>query len=234
MINGDVVKNMKRSIPLNVVKELYAKSGNQCEFRGCNNQLVTNGINTSNICHIQGLEPGSARYNPQLTNAEANAIDNLILCCPNHHKIIDSGNFDVNQLLAMKYEHEQRIYNLLNEKAIKQEYLQVFNEHNFNVMDECFWTKPFELSIIDELDVGVKQLRIIAQHRKLRGESSVYNNIDIANFASNLEYFLTTLAINTHPSESCTFGVLKCCEDDRRAFDKLWRDIVREYQQLLD
>lgn len=31
---------------------LYAKSGNQCAYPGCNQTLINEGINSSNICHI--------------------------------------------------------------------------------------------------------------------------------------------------------------------------------------
>lgn len=77
-----------RQIPAKVVKELYAKSGNCCAFSGCNEQLFED-ANVGQICHIQGVNPGSARYNPDLPEEVVNSIDNLILLCSNHHKLID-------------------------------------------------------------------------------------------------------------------------------------------------
>ena len=62
-----------RQIPARVVKELYAKSGNCCAFSGCNEQLFEN-ANIGQICHIQGVNSGSARYNPDLPEEVVNGI----------------------------------------------------------------------------------------------------------------------------------------------------------------
>ena len=45
----------------------------------------------SEICHIEGVNATSARYNPNLDSDYINGVDNLILLCPNHHTIIDKN-----------------------------------------------------------------------------------------------------------------------------------------------
>jgi hypothetical protein len=73
--------------------------------------FIDDNINLSEIYHIYGLNPGSARYNPQLTKKDANKISNLILLCSHHHKIVDSkpDNFPSDTLISMKTSHEEKI-----------------------------------------------------------------------------------------------------------------------------
>lgn len=101
-----------RSYEINTIKELYARSGNQCAFPGCSNELFIDGnINLSQICHIYGLKPGSARYTSEISEEKLNKISNLILLCPYHHKMVDSQPeiYLPNTLISMKESHEAEI-----------------------------------------------------------------------------------------------------------------------------
>ena len=53
----------KRNLSDRVKKELCAKSGNRCAFPGCPNNLYSSEASVGEICHIEGLNPGAARYN---------------------------------------------------------------------------------------------------------------------------------------------------------------------------
>lgn len=41
------------------------------------------------IAHIEGAEPGSARYNVTMTNEERRSFSNLLLLCVPHHDLVD-------------------------------------------------------------------------------------------------------------------------------------------------
>ncbi|MFL6136702.1 MAG: hypothetical protein ACJ74O_02755 [Frankiaceae bacterium] len=41
------------------------------------------------IAHIHGAKPGSARYDPSMTDAERASFNNLVLLCKPHHDLID-------------------------------------------------------------------------------------------------------------------------------------------------
>lgn len=104
-------KSRKYSMPL--IKELYAKSGNECAMYNCSNKLYDNEYGAQdNICHIESLNKGP-RYNPELTEEELNSIDNLILLCANCHKRIDNlkneSTYTVEFLKKMKKDHENSI-----------------------------------------------------------------------------------------------------------------------------
>lgn len=101
-----------RSYEINTIKELYARSGNQCAFPGCSHELFIDGnINLSQICHIYGLKPGSARYTSEIPEENLNKISNLILLCPYHHKMVDSQPefYLPDTLLSMKKTHEAEV-----------------------------------------------------------------------------------------------------------------------------
>jgi hypothetical protein len=96
------------------IKRLYAFSGNQCAFPGCEIKFVSieNETNISNVCHIEAAEEGGERYNPNSTAEERRSFKNLILLCPNHHKETNNvEKYTVDVLRKMKKEHENKIQN---------------------------------------------------------------------------------------------------------------------------
>lgn len=102
---------MKRSYKDSTIKKLFGLSGNICAYSGCNHELITSdNIILADICHIEGGEQGSPRYNPELTLDQLNDYDNLILMCKIHHKIIDSDEikYTVTELKNIKNNHENK------------------------------------------------------------------------------------------------------------------------------
>lgn len=93
------------------IKKLYSLSGNLCSFLNCNQELITTRtkVNVSDICHIEGGEPNSPRYNSKIQPEQLDDYENLIVMCKTHHKIIDSDvlTYTVEHLKKMKKEHEQ-------------------------------------------------------------------------------------------------------------------------------
>lgn len=103
---------VSHSYDILTIKKLYSLHGNQCAFPECKQELITTdkNINVSDICHIEGGEKNSPRYNPNLDVIQLNDYENLILMCKTHHKIIDTdvSKYTVEHLKQMKQEHEQR------------------------------------------------------------------------------------------------------------------------------
>jgi len=96
------------------MKRLFATSGNLCAFPKCSTPLVDpeSGSIVGEICHIKGDKPASPRYDAAQDNHSRHGFDNLILLCNVHHKIVDDSpdRYPVEQLVAMKQEHETRQY----------------------------------------------------------------------------------------------------------------------------
>ncbi len=70
--------------------------------------MALNETLTGEVCHIRGVRPASARYDPGQTDLERHAYANLVLMCPTHHTVIDDDEeaYTVERLCKIKAEHE--------------------------------------------------------------------------------------------------------------------------------
>lgn len=100
------------SINRSTLKKLWAASGNQCGFPGCEEDVVDIGqeIVVGEICHIRAQSPGGPRYDPDLNDDEVDAYSNLILLCPTHHTYIDKNpeEYSIEELKGWKAEQEEQ------------------------------------------------------------------------------------------------------------------------------
>lgn len=99
------------SIPDKDTLRLFSYSAGLCNF--CKVQIIEEHFesvsNFGERAHIYGKRKGSARFIDQ--NPDNNSYQNLILLCAKHHKLIDDHptHYPVNNLLAIKTDHEMRI-----------------------------------------------------------------------------------------------------------------------------
>lgn len=92
------------------IKALFAKSMNKCAFPGCQANIAEdNGTIIGEVCHIEAYKEGGPRYNIAQSEGERQSLENLILMCANHHKLIDRNPsiYTVDYLKEMKRNHEQ-------------------------------------------------------------------------------------------------------------------------------
>lgn len=107
------------------MQTVYLSSGGRCAI--CKVKLydlegnMGKGATFSQIAHIQGLNPGSARYNISMTDAERNSAENLILLCPTDHNKIDKepSEYTVDVLKKIKSEHLKWVDERLEEASSK-------------------------------------------------------------------------------------------------------------------
>lgn len=108
-------------IPKSVQTHLWLRAGGRCEFRGCNrilyeDQVTQDPINEANIAHIISWTESGPRGDKILSPLLATDITNLMLTCPEHNHLIDSGEniekYSVSFLQEMKREHEDSIREL--------------------------------------------------------------------------------------------------------------------------
>lgn len=111
----------KRKLSRKTDKVLFGSSMH-CAYPGCNTPLVepstekTEAIVVADECHIHAISPNGPRWKEGLTEKELNSPDNLILLCPNHHRLVDSQpeKFTADLLKKLKREHEAKIMNQLS------------------------------------------------------------------------------------------------------------------------
>ena len=108
-----------RNISATTERNLWGIAAGRCEFEGCNkflgnHQITKSEGNFGEKAHIEAVSKGGARYKALMSGAELNSADNLMLLCPECHKLIDENAelYPVSILQKMKRKHEQRIYKL--------------------------------------------------------------------------------------------------------------------------
>jgi hypothetical protein len=108
----------KSSIPQKIQTALWARAAGRCQYRGCNADLVGDLVASRQdgifgfIAHIVADVEGGPRGDPVRSPQLARSLENLMLMCARHHKLIDldaAADHPEAVLLAMKAEHEARI-----------------------------------------------------------------------------------------------------------------------------
>jgi hypothetical protein len=98
---------------------LWTKAGGRCAI--CNQNLLRDSLtlkeaNLSNVGHIVAASTDGPRGEHPLPMARRHDLDNLILVCPQHHKLFDTeahvDEYPVERLLQIKQRHEARIERL--------------------------------------------------------------------------------------------------------------------------
>lgn len=118
----------KTYIPISVRRQLWFDVHGRCEFAGCNKRLDVHGItmdkcDISNYAHIIGDSPNGPRGNKELSKALAEDPGNIILLCPECHKLVDNEGvekYTVEILRGMKKEHEDRIWRVTGINPVKK------------------------------------------------------------------------------------------------------------------
>lgn len=108
----------KSSIPQKIQSALWARAAGRCQYRGCNRDLIGDLVSGNEdalfgfIAHIVGDSPGGPRGDLVRSPQLAKRLENLMLMCAVHHKLIDVDGLAAHPeplLLAMKAEHEARM-----------------------------------------------------------------------------------------------------------------------------
>lgn len=108
---------------------LIIKSGGVCGL--CKQHLLSAGVQTDKplgeYAHIQGDNPGSARYNSDLTDEEKNSHKNLFYLCPTCHTKIDKDEqtYSTKFLYAAKEAHEKDISNKLKQEVLSLSFYEL-------------------------------------------------------------------------------------------------------------
>ncbi len=174
------------------LKTLIALTGNLCEYRGCTTKLVTdNDIFLGEIAHIAALSPGFARYDANMTDAERNANDNLMVLCRNHHALIDKDvvGHPAKLLIEMKIEHEKRVKNQGKEfnpddkivaaiiTEISGQQTNINTGSGMQINQQNFYTTPQELA--DHVRLVRRNVRLASENlrRVLRQDDVAFNQL---------------------------------------------------------
>lgn len=108
----------------NTARMLCGKAAGMCEFEGCNKRLFYDGVtlskfNNAFVAHIVASSEKGPRGDKILSPKLSDKLENLMLMCADHHKLIDSPttgpqDYPVERLKEMKRTHEEKIERICN------------------------------------------------------------------------------------------------------------------------
>lgn len=112
-------------------KILWARSGNACAI--CRRVLIVNKTNAdaesviAEECHIVSPASNGPRYELNYPAEKINDIDNLILLCRVHHKMVDdqTEEYTIEKLRKFKVDHEKWVEQKIRENPAKPQPLVV-------------------------------------------------------------------------------------------------------------
>jgi len=103
------------------IKILWGRSGNRCAI--CKLELTPDGSRETlgEMAHIVARSSDGPRGDENVSLAERDGYDNLILLCPTHHVEVDKApsTWSVSHLCVAKTDHERRVSDQLNVGGIK-------------------------------------------------------------------------------------------------------------------
>lgn len=98
---------------------LAIKAGGRCEFEGCNKQLYVDEVTKMDVKNFQYAHIIADSENGPRGGVNSKAlskdITNLMLLCPEHHRLIDHEGeniYSIERLREMKKKHEERVESL--------------------------------------------------------------------------------------------------------------------------
>jgi hypothetical protein len=161
---------MSRLSPkLDVIRALFAKSGNRCAFPGCTAGLINERNQfIAQVCHIEAAEEGGERYNPHQTDEERRSYANLMLLCyPHHVETDDVSAYPVDRLKQIKAVHEstfgQKIFKIDESLLYKiTEEMEAFWEHAEQVHRAHLTNSDLAIEI--DMKASFSDLAISAHH----------------------------------------------------------------------
>ncbi len=174
----------KRLAPTkDVLRRLYAVSGNICAFPGCPHLLINrSGALIGQVCHIEAAEKGGERYREDMSNEERRAFPNLILLCYEHHvETNDVDIFTVEKMQKIKLDHENKFSS--PESILMQYFKDWSQDEGFTSPVTYSKAKAFDTQNFDDEDFmsELKTFMINLRHTPIK-----------------VRYFLTSFANRAH------------------------------------
>lgn len=133
-------------------RTLFAKTGNQCAFPGCNHPLIDEDNEfVAQVCHIEAAEPGGQRYNAEMTDEDRRSVENLIVLCHRHHVKTNNTNlYTVQRLRGIKADHEanwaERLYQLPDQAVDQIFEEQLLFEREVSRINAA-WRESFDMAM---------------------------------------------------------------------------------------
>ena len=182
---------------------LVMKSGGICGM--CSKPLISEGTVTDKpigeMAHIEGDNKGSARYNPEMLEADRNSYKNLFYLCPTCHTKIDKDEvtYTTAWLHAKKDSHESEVEGRLKEFTLEMSYFELehtlrhlVDEDNVNTVENLVVIAPKDKINKNNLGVKVESLLQVGLLQTSQIENFLNENAKMDYATRVRSYFVST------------------------------------------
>ena len=187
------------------VKILWAKAAGICEYRNCTKNLYSDDVtgleyNLAYVAHIIASNPNNkARGDEERSHILSDKIENLMLMCDAHHRLIDEEDIEGHPedvLLAMKKEHEDNIKRVCG-------YLDV------GTSEIIHFKSPIRGKVVN-IDY-YQTISAIRERKKPAGHCEKLINIESIYAVDSLEYWRDLEAKLIYEFNKTIIHILKVC-----------------------
>ena len=142
-------------IPESVKLCLWGKAGGRCQYEGCSKALWRDDLtkaefNVAYIAHIIADKPNGPRGHLELSGKLSSDINNLMLMCDEHHRLIDKMDVTghpVERLRSMKTRQEARIELLTSLREDKKSHVLLYGANIGEQSAPLSWRKAAQAMI---------------------------------------------------------------------------------------
>lgn len=186
------------AIPEKTRTRLWVVAGGRCQYEGCNeplwrDDLTMSEMNGAYIAHIRDVNPKTHRYDPELSPELATDINNLMLLCDKHHRLIDheeEKKHPVERLRRMKQQHEARIELLTSLQEDKKSHILLYGANIGGQNAPLSWKRAAQAMIPNRYPAEPRAIEISLSNSTYEDHTDDYWTIERKNLQSNLDKFL--------------------------------------------
>jgi len=180
-------------IPESVKFRLWGKSGGRCQYEGCSKALWIDDLtkaefNVAYIAHIIADKPTGPRGHSELSEKLSSDINNLMLMCDEHHRLIDKIDVQghpAERLRLMKASHEARIELLTSLREDKKSHVLLYGANIGEQSASLSWKKAAQAMIPLRYPAEPRPIELSLDNSAIEDHNDVFWEIERRNLQLN-------------------------------------------------
>lgn len=205
----------KTSIPEKVKIQLWTLSAGRCEYKGCNRSLWRDDLsmvkmNNAYIAHIVAESANGPRGDSLRSAKLSKDINNLMLLCSTHHRIVDVENVEghpENLLLDMKKEHENRIELVTSVMASRKTNIVLYGANIGHHSSPLSYESACEAIIPDKYPKNSSGIEIGLINSQIKDDEDLFWNLEVENLERQIKEKVETLKMRDHELSLSVFAL---------------------------
>jgi len=194
---------------------LWGKSAGRCQYEGCNKQLYLDQLtkaefNTSYIAHIIADRENGPRGDKKLSEKLKDDIDNLMLLCDEHHRLVDKKQVKEHppeRLLKMKKEHENRMTRITDISKQKESHVILYGANIGNHSSSLVYKDVCTALSPEYYPSNIRGIELGLVNSSFTDKQESYWEIEATNLENKFHQKVTPLKESSDIQNYCVFGI---------------------------